>query len=88
MRSHKLNNYKFIWKGKECIINGEYYEGTPDVWYLSNGDPGYQGDPSELDIASFSMEDYILSEKEIEELYDSEKDYYELLDIFDEMDFS
>ncbi len=27
-----------------------YSPGTPDVWYLPNGDPGYPGDPAELEI--------------------------------------
>jgi len=29
-----------------------YRPGTPDVMYLSNGDPGYPGDPCELEVLS------------------------------------
>jgi len=30
----------------------DYSPGTPAVMYLSNGDPGYPGDPCELEIVS------------------------------------
>lgn len=29
---------------------GEYSPETPDVWYLSNGDPGYPGEPEYFEI--------------------------------------
>lgn len=28
---------------------------TPDVWYLRNGDPGYPGDPAEVEITSIKI---------------------------------
>jgi hypothetical protein len=33
-----------------------YYPGTPDVFYLPNGDPGYPGDPPELDYGPVHLE--------------------------------
>ena len=30
-------------------IESTYTPGTPDVWYLRNGDPGYPGDPPEIE---------------------------------------
>jgi hypothetical protein len=33
----------------------DYYPGTPDVMYLSNGDPGYPGDPDEANITSVTL---------------------------------
>lgn len=34
----------------ECEIDYDYSPATPDVWYMSNGDPGYPGDPEEIII--------------------------------------
>jgi hypothetical protein len=31
-------------------ITVEITPSTPDVWYLPNGDPGYPGDPGEIEI--------------------------------------
>lgn len=31
-------------------VEGSYTPSTPDVHYLRNGDPGYPGDPAELEI--------------------------------------
>ncbi len=36
----------------EVQVTGRYVPGTRDVMYLSNGDPGYPGDPSEGSIQS------------------------------------
>lgn len=40
----------------------DVYPGTPDVFYLPNGDPGYPGDPPEAmctdPLASFLKEEY------------------------------
>lgn len=33
----------------EFEIEFDYRAPTPDVWYLFNGDPGYPGDPEEID---------------------------------------
>lgn len=40
------------YNGVNLEITGEYSPGTPDVWYLRNGDPGYPGDPEEFSISS------------------------------------
>jgi hypothetical protein len=34
----------------DLSVNYDYYKETPDVYYMSNGDPGYPGDPAEIDI--------------------------------------
>jgi len=39
----------------EFEIEFSYTPGTPDVWYLPNGDPGYPGDPAELEIISITL---------------------------------
>ena len=39
----------------EFNIEFSYSPGTPDVWYLPNGDPGYPGDPAEIDIISIEL---------------------------------
>lgn len=39
----------------EFQVEYHYSPGTPDVWYLSNGDPGYPGDPPEVDIVSLKL---------------------------------
>ncbi len=39
----------------ELSIDFEYIPSTPDVWYLANGDPGYPGDPAEVDILKVSL---------------------------------
>ena len=32
-----------------------YTPGTPDVMYLPNGDPGYPGDPEELELGKIHL---------------------------------
>jgi len=39
----------------EFEVVAHYSPGTPDVFYLPNGDPGYPGDPAELDITRISL---------------------------------
>lgn len=34
----------------ELEIEFDYRAGTPDVCYMPNGDPGYPGDPEEIDV--------------------------------------
>ena len=34
----------------EFEIEFDYRPATPDVWYLRNGDPGYPGDPEEIEM--------------------------------------
>lgn len=40
----------------EVEVTCAYSPGTPDVWYLPNGDPGYPGDPAECEILSVTYE--------------------------------
>lgn len=47
------HTYEFELKLNENFtleIRYSYSPGTPDVWYLPNGDPGYPGDPEEISI--------------------------------------
>ena len=37
---------------QEVVVEYTYTPGTPDVMYLKNGDPGYPGDPPEVEILS------------------------------------
>ena len=34
----------------EYNVYYDYTPSTPDVYYMPNGDPGYPGDPEEIDI--------------------------------------
>ena len=34
----------------DVVVEYTYSPGTPDVMYLSNGDPGYPGDPAECEV--------------------------------------
>ena len=34
----------------DCVFRVDYAPGTPDVMYMSNGDPGYPGDGPELEV--------------------------------------
>lgn len=36
-------------------VEGIYVPSTPDVWYLSNGDPGCPGTPSEFNIENATL---------------------------------
>lgn len=38
------------------LAEWDYYPGTPDVHTLRNGDPGYPGDPPELNILSLTSD--------------------------------
>ena len=53
----------------------EYQPATPDVWYLSNGDPGYPGDPAEVDCSNENCPMYedTFTNKEYQDLVE----YYE-----------
>lgn len=46
----------------EAEIEYDYKPPTPDVWYMRNGDPGYPGDPEEINInfISFRFADFTL----------------------------
>lgn len=58
--------------GTEVDVEVEYSysPSTPDVMYLSNGDPGYPGDPEECEILSVKLDEKngrVLGEDEIDE---------------------
>lgn len=36
-------------------IEYKYSPGTPDRWYMPNGDPGYPGDPAEVSITAIRI---------------------------------
>lgn len=52
-----------------------YTPGTPDVWYLPNGDPGYPGDPAELEIHELTVDDkdasFMLDSRFEQDIYDA-----------------
>jgi hypothetical protein len=55
-------------------VTFEYRPGTPDVMYLPNGDPGYPGEPPELNIES------VVIEKKVDNLWtDTGIDIYQWL---------
>lgn len=39
----------------EISVKGIYTKGERDVFYLSNGDPGYPGSPSEFEIQDIKI---------------------------------
>ena len=41
--------------GQQLRVTFDFTPGTPDVMYLDNGDPGYPGDPEELQITKFEL---------------------------------
>ena len=41
----------------EVTVRGVYTKGTPDVFYLRNGDPGHPGDPAEVEDIEATDED-------------------------------
>lgn len=57
----------------ELEVRGEFHPGTPDVWYLKNGDPGHPGDPAEVDIHSITHNGapVTLTDEEMEKVIDA-----------------
>lgn len=45
----KATTFKYECPNCEHEITFTYMPATPDVFYLRNGDPGYPGDPAEVD---------------------------------------
>jgi len=39
-----------------AIVDYEYYPGEPEVWTLSNGDPGHPGSGAECEVLSIQDE--------------------------------
>jgi hypothetical protein len=62
-----------------------YCPATPDVYYLSNGDPGYPGDPEELDyeLASDDAEIRNMIKYELE----ADNIYSTVLEAIEEQEF-
>lgn len=38
------------------MVTVDYDPGTPDVYHLSNGDPGYPGDPEEVEVVEARLD--------------------------------
>lgn len=53
-------SFALPWKGLLLSVDANYYPATPDVPYLRNGDPGYPGDPEEVEftITNISLDDW------------------------------
>lgn len=57
-----------------------YFPGTPDVWYLPNGDPGYPGDPPEVEILDLKVGDsdasFLCDSSLVEDIYAAAAEAY------------
>jgi hypothetical protein len=54
----------------EVVVEYSWSPSTPDVFYLSNGDPGYPGDPEEAEILGITEDKKggrVIGEDEISE---------------------
>lgn len=58
---------KFQYLGIQFSACVNYTPATPDVMYMKNGDPGYPGDPEELEIDKL-----YISGVDVTALYDEE----------------
>lgn len=55
-----------------ATVHYRYTKGTPDVYYLRNGDPGYPGDPDEFEVlrvVDAAGNEYSLTEQEEDQVY-------------------
>ncbi|MDD5589190.1 MAG: hypothetical protein PHP92_04000 [Candidatus Nanoarchaeia archaeon] len=76
MEKEKHIDYLIIdWNNQKAIVIGVYTEGTPDVRYLPNGDPGYPGDPEEFDIHEIIINNKKMPRDEIDKIYDDDEQY-------------
>ena len=70
------------YQGLDYKVSGTYTPGTPDVFYLSNGDPGYPGDPAEVEFTSIIKHDgdlvLELTQAEAAEVWEDVK-FYDLV---------
>lgn len=80
------------WNDKDYKVTWIYTPSTPDVWYLSNGDPGYPGSPEEaeiqemldvntnkcLDLDKLTDEQFEEIDKILFEIIDKEDDFNDL----------
>ena len=70
---HEVLTFDF----KGYRITGDYFPSTPDVFYMSNGDPGYPGEPEEFEVTKVEKDGvniplevfFPTNEDECEELY-------------------
>lgn len=54
----------------DVVVEYSYSPATPDVFYLSNGDPGYPGDPEEVEVLSITEDKKggrVIADDEIDE---------------------
>ena len=58
---------------RKLEVTGNYSAATPHVYYLSNGDPGYPGDPSEFEILEILDEKGPISEELFDKLTEDDK---------------
>ena len=75
MKNLSSNFYTTIERNNEEIelyIQYSYSPGTPDVQYLPNGDPGYPGDPPEIEITLVTCDGKLfkLTDEEYDKIYD------------------
>jgi len=49
----------------DVVVEYTFSPGTPDVMYLSNGDPGYPGDPGECEVLAVYRTDDKKREKDL-----------------------
>ena len=63
-------------------VTGDYFPSTPDVFYMSNGDPGYPGEPEEFEVTkvekdgvNIPLEVFFPQDED-----ESEKLYFEIMD--------
>lgn len=79
-------NHTLTFDFKGYRITGEYSPATPDVFYLSNGDPGYPGDPEEFEVTkveknSVNIPLEVFFPNEDEDSEESEKLYFAILEV-------
>lgn len=80
MRGTPVTTVMTVERGDEevdVLVEGFYWPGTPDVRHLPNGDPGYPGDPPEVDnIHAYAYRDKTrgeeveLTEEEVERAHE------------------
>ena len=55
MKTNRCYKEFFLDNEVKIGVTYDYYPASPDVWYLSNGDPGYPGSPAEVEIESIDV---------------------------------
>lgn len=59
-----------------CV--GKFTPGSPDVLYMRNGDPGYQGDSPEAEVSAMWMDGKAVTSEEIDSIVQSDM-FYDIL---------